>query len=518
MNRAPLSTIIHKKHIFLTSVLGFFLATGLVSYFEFASTWILVLMILLGIQMFLLFWKTKWFIFFFLLGFTFGYIKTMVVVDSIHSQTKALIEITHNYSWKNTIRGSVRSLISADDTSRTYLLDNLVIENKPLPDIKLKLSVPLNSFIKEWDAIAFSGNIRSILPSDSFAFDKYFLSKDIYGSVSGQNITISWNSLSIYDAWIISLREGFSKHIQAVYPPQTAAFLGGLLFGEKQNLEAGIIDDFKLSWLSHIIAVSGFNITILIVFCTSLLRFLPTWLRVSIITLVVCVFISLVWEQVSALRAAIMWLAGYYAISFDRRADIFYILLGTAFYFVLLHPYTLNYDVSFHLSFLAVAGMIFVTPFLKKLFSRVPEFLGMKEALIATLGALAFTFPISLVNFWQLPLLSPISNILTTPLIPLTMLVGFLSILFDIFSHTFAVWFGFIGWGLLEYILQVAHFFASLKNTILQADIAEYSIFILSGYYLFLIYLILFWKLKNYTSSSMTPSSFNLSWESIKEA
>jgi hypothetical protein len=123
-----------------------------------------------------------------------------------------------------------------------------------------------------------------------------------------------------------------------------------------------------------------------------------------------------------------------------------------------------------------------------------------------------------LVNFWQLPLLSPISNILTTPLIPLTMLIGFLSILFDIFSHTFAVWFGFIGWWLLEYILQVAHFFASLKNTILQADIARYSIFILSGYYLFLIYLIIFWKLKNYTSSSMTPSSFNLSWESIKEA
>lgn len=74
-------------------------------------------------------------------------------------------------------------------------------------------------------------------------------------------------------------------------------------------------------------------------------------------------------------------------------------LLGTVLYFVIREPYTLNYDVSFHLSFLAVLGMMYTTEFFKKYLSWVPSFFGIREALVATLGALSFTFPVSILNF-----------------------------------------------------------------------------------------------------------------------
>lgn len=83
------------------------------------------------------------------------------------------------------------------------------------------------------------------------------------------------------------------------------------------------------------------------------------------------------------------------------------------------------------------------------------------------------------------------ANILATPLLPVTMLVCFISILLDLFSHTVAVWVGFFGWGLLEYILHVASLFASFKKTILQLDLAQYGFGIMSGYYLFIAYSIL---------------------------
>ena len=519
MNHSSLSPIIHPKHFFLATVLGFFIAVGLTSVFGATTVFLLLIFVLLGFQLFIKFPAAKWLLLCFVVGLSVWYTRTFFETVKIQSNLSLLQKETHNFLRKTTINWAVGVLLKTDDSSKTYLIKVFSVgSQKNITNLSLQLRVPLNSFVKPGDLIVYISQIQPILPSDSFAFDKYFQSRDIYGSTEGDSIEILDNTLSWYDRQIVRLGNLFSSHISAVYTPNTAALLWGLLFWERQNLDKKIDASFKLSGLSHIIAVSGFNITILIVFCTFLFRSLPVWIRISVITLVVLVFLSLVGEQISALRAAIMWLVGYYAISFGKQADVFYILLATALFFVFLHPYTLNYDVSFHLSFLAVIWMLYTSPFFKKLFSWAPDVFWVKEALIATLWALSFTFPVSLISFWQLPLLTPFANILVTPLIPLTMLLSFVSLLADIIHHSLGVWFGFLWWWLLEYILFIARFFSELKKTILQVNFWEYSFVIMSGYYLCLVYWILHSKITTYTSSSDNPSIRNLSWESINEA
>jgi competence protein ComEC len=96
---------------------------------------------------------------------------------------------------------------------------------------------------------------------------------------------------------------------------------------------------------------------------------------------------------------------------------------------IILSPFSLNYDVSLHLSFLAVLGIIYTQKFFDNLFNFLPNFLEIKTAFVLTLSALVFTLPIMIFNFGQVSILAPFANIAVTWTIPIAMLFGFISIL-----------------------------------------------------------------------------------------
>jgi competence protein ComEC len=95
---------------------------------------------------------------------------------------------------------------------------------------------------------------------------------------------------------------------------------------------------------------------------------------------------------------------------------------------VLYSPLSLNYDVSLHLSFLAVIGIVYTQGFFKYVFSFLPDFLAIREAFVLTLAALSLTLPIMMFQFGQVSLLAPLANIAVTWTIPIAMLLGFLSL------------------------------------------------------------------------------------------
>jgi competence protein ComEC len=77
--------------------------------------------------------------------------------------------------------------------------------------------------------------------------------------------------------------------------------------------------DFNNSWLTHFIAVSGFNITILIVFLTYILKYLPISIRIITITCAIGLFTILVWDTAPVVRASIMGLIWYYILMSGRQ-------------------------------------------------------------------------------------------------------------------------------------------------------------------------------------------------------
>jgi len=89
----------------------------------------------------------------------------------------------------------------------------------------------------------------------------------------------------------------------------------------------------------------------------------------------------------------------------------------------LLSPLTLLYDVSLHLSFLAVIGIIYTQEFWTKIFSFLPSFFAIREAFVLTLSALVFALPIMIFQFGQVSLFAPFANIAVTWTIPIAMLL-----------------------------------------------------------------------------------------------
>lgn len=170
-------------------------------------------------------------------------------------------------------------------------------------------------------------------------------------------------------------------------------------------------------------------------------------------------FTLLVGPQVSVLRASVFGLIAYTILLSGKKMRSFPLLLAVATIFVILDPLILNYDVSFHLSFLAVFGLLFFGDFFNRLFSWLPKWFGIRESLAMCLAAMVFTLPIFMVNFGQISIISPIANIAIVPVIPLIMLTGFMSMIGGLFSPYLGILIGFLTWLGLSYILQLVAWF-----------------------------------------------------------
>jgi competence protein ComEC len=92
------------------------------------------------------------------------------------------------------------------------------------------------------------------------------------------------------------IREGLLSRMSTIFPEHEAIFLGGILFGARENIPDDLKEDFNNSGLTHFIAVSGFNITLCIIFTTFFFSFLPTWGRIIAVSTTItffCIFVGL---------------------------------------------------------------------------------------------------------------------------------------------------------------------------------------------------------------------------------
>ena len=119
-------------------------------------------------------------------------------------------------------------------------------------------------------------------------------------------------------------------------------------------------------------------------------------------------------------------------------------------------------DISFQLSFIATAGVLFVTPKVIKWVKFLPIRFGFRELVATTIAATISVLPLLLHATGVLSIVSLPANILILPLIPLTMFFSFLVGVFGFISPMLSIPFAYIADLLLSYILSIIHFFAEL--------------------------------------------------------
>jgi len=301
-----------------------------------------------------------------------------------------------------------------------------------------------------------------------FDYKNYLKRYLIFGLIQRPEIVYLDSSRDLYDRFLGGLyyiSETFESSLNRVLPEPQASLASGILLGVKRNIPDTVMDSLNNAGLTHIIALSGYNVTIIVsILATLLAPYLGRKKTFYFGFILVVLFVLLTGASSSVVRAAIFSLLILFGGTIGRKADQTNLLLFTALLMVLVNPLVMRYDIGFQLSFLAFAGLIYFSGpiFLKTKKLKIGLSEKLKKTLAETLGAQLAVLPLIWFQFGRFSLIAPISNLLILPMIPLTMafifIVGLISFLYYPMGQIAAL----AVWPLLEYIIKIADWLSKI--------------------------------------------------------
>lgn len=264
-------------------------------------------------------------------------------------------------------------------------------------------------------------------------------------------------------------KEWMTRSVDRALPNPEAPLLAGLLLGSRQDLPSELRNAFRLTGTSHIVAVSGFNVTIVVTMIAALVRMAPAppWVRTSLTLVAIAGFVLLTGASASVVRAGIMGSLVVLARATGRLSDGLHALALSACAMVFVDPRTLG-SIGFELSVAATAGLFLLGEPLEKRLVFVPEALGIRSALASTLAAIALTQPIILLYFGQASLVAPLVNLVVLPLVPLAMLTGFFVAVLNGVVPALGPFVAWIAWAPLKLMVSLVNLGASIPMAALQ--------------------------------------------------
>lgn len=214
------------------------------------------------------------------------------------------------------------------------------------------------------------------------------------------------------------LRRHIANGLEPMHHVDRALFTG-LVMGDDREQPQSMINSFRASGLSHLVAVSGQNVAYVLAAVGPWLRARRLAMRLVLTCAVLAWFVVLTRAEPSVVRAAVM--AGIVAASFafGRSANAKHVLCITAISLLCIDPMMAR-SVGFLLSTAATAGLAWMLPVASRVVGKGP----VRDVIAATLAATIGTAPLSLFFFQNLPVVSMIANPFAVPIAGAVMLIG----------------------------------------------------------------------------------------------
>ncbi|OGV91981.1 hypothetical protein A3A66_04635 [Microgenomates group bacterium RIFCSPLOWO2_01_FULL_46_13] len=302
----------------------------------------------------------------------------------------------------------------------------------------------------------------------------------------------------------------FSKHltgiIKATLPEPHASLLAGIILGTKEKFPQDFYDQLITTGTLHIIAASGFNVTVVAKAVISLFtQFVRRRLATVLSILAILIYTVMAGMSEPVVRAAIMGSVSFLAQAFGRQYLAGWALFLSASVMALVNPSLLT-NVSFQLSVAATAGIIWFEPQLSRLLDRwlkiktrssmqsapsrvVAWAMGIKTQISTDLSTtLAATFaiiPITLIQFESISLISPLVNAMVLWLIPPLMFLGAVLAAAGLIWLPLAKLVALLTWPLLELFVQVINLWSQTPFALIK--ISGLSWLFAAGYYFLLL-------------------------------
>lgn len=286
--------------------------------------------------------------------------------------------------------------------------------------------------------------------------------------------------LPIY-RYIYRAKNAFENSINRSLAEPNTSFINGILLGTRSQIPPDLKEAFARTSTSHILAISGFNITLIAeIFSWFFLLFFRRRVTFWFSIIGVAVFTILTGAQASVVRAAIMGMILLVAYREGRLYGAKNAVTFAGALMILFDPRILRYDVGFQLSFMATLGLIYISPLLEKYFTSVrwklPEFFKLREIMTMTLAAQIAVLPLLLFYFRNLSLVALPTNILVLPVIPYLMFLGFGMGLTGLIWPFLGRLIGYFVWLLSAVELGIVKFFSKASWAIIQVHFPWYLV------------------------------------------
>ena len=332
------------------------------------------------------------------------------------------------------------------------------------------------------DKLLFRGKIYQ----NSGKYGKYLEKENILGTSNFPNLRIiKKNETTSLKSILFKIKSYFENSIDKNTNASVSALVKGLVLGETSSFSKDLKNDMKSTGTTHIVALSGYNVSMIELFVILLLsKFLKRkWVLWISFPLIFC-FILMAGAPASLVRAGIMSSIIVLAEKTKRTYNPRNALLGVAFLMVLINPRILSWDLGFQLSFLAIFGLFYIRPILEKLLNfKNKGFLNWKDNLLSAVAAEIAVLGLLIYQFNVFSFISILVNILILPFIPIITFMGFLISFLNLFSGFLAFSVGLVANFFSNYVISVITFFAKIASPIS----ITYFPFLLMALYYFLI-------------------------------
>ncbi len=303
--------------------------------------------------------------------------------------------------------------------------------------------------------------------------------RSVRGSKQGRLSFADITVIEHRDSIIERLRRSFISGMHSALPEPQASFGIGLLVGDRTGLPKSVTDDLRVVGLTHIIAVSGYNLTIIISAVRKLLSKRSKYQATVVATVLLILFVLLTGFSASIVRAAIVSMLSIIAWYYGRSIRPTLVILFTAAVTALWNPLYVWTDAGWHLSFLTFFGVLVLAPALQKRLAPTTKRTVIGSVVIESLCAQLMTVPYVLFVFGRLSIVALPVNMIIVPLIPGAMFLSFVAGTGGMLLPVVVGWFAWPARILLVYILDLVAIAARVPHASVALTITAAGLMVL---------------------------------------
>ena len=259
------------------------------------------------------------------------------------------------------------------------------------------------------------------------------------------------------------VRDGFADKVRLNIAEPQASLGIGFLTGQKSALPEDLSNALKVAGLTHIVVASGYNLTILVRMARRLFVRFSKYLAAVSSGVMITMFMAITGLSPSMTRAGLVSGLSLLAWYYGHRFHPLVLLPFAAAITVAIQPSYVWGDLGWQLSFAAFAGVMIVAPLLQQYFYGQKEPGIFRQILGETIAAHIVTVPIIAIGFGVVSNVAVIANVLVVPLVPLAMLLTFITGMWTIFNVPFVWLVATPTEWLLAYMTNVATFVSELS-------------------------------------------------------